>query len=128
MIKPRVISQLLAQANTGGVHSTLLLNLNGSLLAFAGGDDRFAKIIAAVVTNIWSTYQKNTCVEAESASAPGQLQTLLLECEEGRVALTRVDKLLLCLVGSNETEFGILRMKANALRSHMEEPLSQIAV
>ncbi|KAJ3412556.1 Ragulator complex protein lamtor2 [Chytridiales sp. JEL 0842] len=61
LIKPKVISEVLAQANTGGVQKTLLLNTSGSLISFSGGpSETEAKITAAIVSNLWIAYDRHT--------------------------------------------------------------------
>ncbi|KAI9332917.1 hypothetical protein DFJ73DRAFT_55135 [Zopfochytrium polystomum] len=60
MLKVKVVRDVLAQANSGGVRTTMLLNADGTLIAFAGGTDRDAKTIAAVASNIWVAYEKHT--------------------------------------------------------------------
>ncbi|KAK9704634.1 hypothetical protein K7432_010078 [Basidiobolus ranarum] len=122
MLKPKVVSQVLRQATTGGVEATLLLNSEGSLLAFAANSDREAKVYAAIASNVWSTYER--CGKAIYENE--ELKLMLIECEEGKVAITTVSNMVLCLVGQGSIEFGLLRAKANALTKHLEEPLKRV--
>ncbi|OBS64976.1 hypothetical protein A6R68_06459 [Neotoma lepida] len=89
MLRPKALTQVLSQANTGGVQSTLLLNNEGSLLAYSGYGDTDAR--------------------------------------EGRVAITRVANLLLCMYAKETVGFGMLKAKAQALVQYLEEPLTQVA-
>ncbi|KAG0233415.1 Ragulator complex protein lamtor2 [Actinomortierella wolfii] len=127
MLKPKLISQVLQQATTGGVKATMYINATpnpaqhtGSLLAFAAQSDREARIYGALTSNIWSIYSKH--VKSET----GPLSFLMLECEEGKVAVSMVSSMILCLVAQEDVELGILKAKSEALTRHLEAPLSKV--
>ena len=80
-----------------------LINSEGSLLAYAGpdiGNDA----VAAIVSNIWSSTEEND-----------QLEYIIMECEQGKVVVTRVSEVLLCLIGTEMAEFGMLKAKVSIL-------------
>jgi hypothetical protein len=80
------------------IHS--LLNKEGSLLAAAPVDYQPAQVIAAIVANIWQSYTKT-----------GDVDVMLLDLQEGNVAVTKVSNLLVCSVGTNASKPGMLRAK-----------------
>ncbi|KAJ1344139.1 hypothetical protein BSLG_001279 [Batrachochytrium salamandrivorans] len=59
MLKAHALGQLLAQATTGKVESTMLLHTDGSLLSFHGGSVLKAKTIATIVSNAWFAYDRH---------------------------------------------------------------------
>jgi hypothetical protein len=60
MLRPRALTELLAQANTDGVLSTFLFKQDGTLLAHASAPVAEAepRVMAAIASNIWAIYDK----------------------------------------------------------------------
>lgn len=124
MVKPKVLTEVLSQANTGGILAALLVNPEGSLLAFSGYDeDNQCRITAAIATNTWHAYAKSGL----AAFNDSKLHCLLFESENGRVCVCQVSSLLLCLYGKPFVPFGILKAKTEALVRYLEEPISEVA-
>ncbi|KAF6031479.1 LAMTOR2 [Bugula neritina] len=123
MLKPKVLTQVLHQANSGGVQSTLLLTTEGSLLACAGFGEGDKHIAAALAGNIWMSYTRN----GELLLNNDSLSMIMIQCMDGKVAITKVADLLLCIYADKTVELGILKAKATALRDYLKDPLTQVA-
>jgi len=124
MLKPRALTSVLAQANTDGVQSTFLFKQDGTLLAHASAEPGSSdpRVCSAIASNIWTVYEKN----GRASLNEDKLQFILLDCEEGHVAIVPVNTVLLCLYGSKDVGFGMLKAKSDALVNYLQEPLAQV--
>lgn len=112
---------VLEQANTNGVRSTLLLKDDGALLALAG-ESRVENIVGVLVAKIWETYTDG----GRDAYDSGPLRTILIACDDGQLAVTRVGRFLVCLYADVDVPAGALRAKLRALEGVLAEPLGLV--
>jgi len=126
MLRPRALTSLLSQANTDGVQSTFLFKQDGTLLAHASAPscNGEPRVMSAIASNIWAIYDKS----GRASLSEDSLEMLLLDCEEGRLVLVPVNRVLLAVLGGQGVGAGMLRAKGEALARILEEPLSQAGV
>ncbi|CAF0820492.1 unnamed protein product [Didymodactylos carnosus] len=129
MLKPKALSDVLAQVTGGGIQSTVLLTRDGALLAYSGFDGgKDAKIIAAMASSMWGAHQRSrTPSTIRNGVGSGDLNMILLDSEEGKLVISAVANQLLCMVSKPNVELGILKAKMDALTSYLQEPLRQVS-
>eukprot|EP00802_Teleaulax_amphioxeia_P032899 Tamp_37345.p2 GENE.Tamp_37345~~Tamp_37345.p2 ORF type:complete len:156 (+),score=3.97 Tamp_37345:37-468(+) len=118
ILKPEALANALAVGSAPG--AALLMTSNGSLISCAGAPGS-EDMTASVVSNAWATYEKGATQQR------GGLQTLFVQCQTGRIAVTQVlPGLLLCLLADTGLELRLLEARLQALKDHIEEPLHRI--
>eukprot|EP00002_Diphylleia_rotans_P002035 TRINITY_DN1123_c0_g2_i1.p1 TRINITY_DN1123_c0_g2~~TRINITY_DN1123_c0_g2_i1.p1 ORF type:complete len:123 (-),score=28.08 TRINITY_DN1123_c0_g2_i1:165-533(-) len=120
MLRAKVLPQLLEQLNTSGVQTSVLLTEEGSLLGYAG-DKKQSVVIAAIAANIFKTYEN-----ANAKHSDGNAPILLIDCEQGKLSVTRASKMILCILSEPSVEFGVLRQKTETMRAHLHPQLSSM--
>jgi len=120
MLQIKSLISTLNQATTNGVRDALLVHTDGTIVVTAKGESSKATedsdriLLAAVVSNVWGSYGGK------------DLNVVVLELEQRRVAITGVTGLVLCLTSDVEVEVGSLRMKALELKRVLTPPLTQV--
>ena len=115
LLDPDALPKLLGYANSGGVLATLLCNRDGAVLS-AVGDQREHTFAAAIAANMWTCYEAN----ALSAVGANELNCVLVQCEEGQLAVVQVSSaLLLGMLADCTVELGLLKAKITALQQQM---------
>eukprot|EP01135_Chromosphaera_perkinsii_P005015 Nk52_evm13s310 gene=Nk52_evmTU13s310 len=99
-----------------------ILNFEGSVLAYAGQLDKEGKVAAAIASNVWQMYEEG----GKTALGDDDLEYIIIECENGRICITKVSKLLLCMYSDRSVECGMLKAKAEKLVSYLEPDLETI--
>jgi len=118
LLERKNLRRVLEEAIGGGVRSSMLISNSGDILASAGSDSN-EKLVAAILLNISSSYDKS------SAS----LSCILIDCEEGKLAVAPAagNKFLVCLYGDQQLLAGMLKRKVDVLRSYLQEHIAGIA-
>ncbi|KAL1496313.1 hypothetical protein AB1Y20_016271 [Prymnesium parvum] len=114
----RALPELLAEGLLPGFHTVALSNRSGLLLSCAGDAAR-AATVGAIVANVWQCHEK--------CEGAGPLGCVLVECEEGRVAMLPVGSFVLSCCADSSVPFGLLKAKAAALHERLQPPLSQLS-
>jgi len=123
MLRPKTLTNILSQANTGGVDCTLLLNREGTLLAFSGYGDKDARMTAAIASSIWMSYEKY----GRMAFNEDRLKGFTIQCENGNLMVNQVANVLLCMQAKKSVPLGTLKAKVVTLSDYLEGPLNQVA-
>eukprot|EP00995_Heteronema_vittatum_P005991 NODE_1946_length_861_cov_283.428571_g1364_i0.p1 GENE.NODE_1946_length_861_cov_283.428571_g1364_i0~~NODE_1946_length_861_cov_283.428571_g1364_i0.p1 ORF type:complete len:148 (+),score=54.98 NODE_1946_length_861_cov_283.428571_g1364_i0:127-570(+) len=139
---PRALSQGLAEA--AGITACLLLDTEGSIVASAGCEgDKELPLIAAVVCNVWTSYQSMTPSSYYATHEPNlsqsqesdpeapvcsDLQCMIVDCEHGRLAIAEVPRMVLCLVSGPDAHHGFIKARLLHLKGLLTEPLSRLEI
>jgi hypothetical protein len=116
MLKPKALPEILKQTINDGVKNSIIITQTGDLLASAGEDSN-DKLVGAIILNIWNNYEKND----------ENLNLLLIDNEEGRFAIQKISKFLICIYGNKTLEFGLLKAKIEAIQKFLYEPMNQLS-
>ena len=134
MLRPKTLTTVLSQVVTGGVTGAMLLNREGTLLAYAGYDDRSACLQAALASSLWSANEKASRFLPPSSSSsqttasrqPDSLDSFLVTCSEGVLAIRAVAGVLLAMQARDSLPTGLLTIKLVTLADFLDEPLRAI--
>uniref|UniRef100_A0A0M3K2E3 Ragulator complex protein LAMTOR2 homolog n=1 Tax=Anisakis simplex TaxID=6269 RepID=A0A0M3K2E3_ANISI len=124
MLKPKALTHVLGQVNTGDAKGALLLNREGLLLAYSGyesvdSSSANATVSAALLSNIWDTFERQGIRE--------DLNEMILECEDGVIAITKVASMLLAIKANSSVPMGLLSAKLKALADYLYTPLTVVS-
>ena len=118
LLSPAALPKVLGEALMPGVRCVSLLNRSGLLLGSAG-DASTAPSISAIVSSVWQNFEK--------CEGQGALGCLLLECEQGRLAVKAVGSFIIACCSDATVPFGLLKAKVTALSTYLQPHLSQIS-
>lgn len=153
LLKPKAIPLVLEAANEGGIHTTLcaaarahprvahawrgltrahcsrphptrrLVDYSGNLMAYSGEHAQDVVKIGAIACNVWRAHS----TPAEKFGEAGTLRCLVIDLEQGRLAVApTTDHLVICRAAA-DTPIGLVKAKAQAVAAHLEHPLSRIS-
>lgn len=102
-----------ARLSSASLHVCRLLSTDGRLLCHTGGLEVYEtdRVISAVMA---ATYSEYAATARNAIPTPITMDFLLIDLEEGRLALTPIhDKYLLCCYAENSAEIGAIKLKVS---------------
>lgn len=122
MLRALSLVKVLDQVKGDGVVGAILLNREGTLLAYSGLDDRTARMTAAIASNVWNYYDRI----GKSVLSEEPLTRFTMKCEDGFISVCAVSSLLLCIQSKVEVQLGSLMAKMDGLRTALNGPLDRV--
>eukprot|EP01091_Cochliopodium_minus_P008848 TRINITY_DN2076_c0_g1_i2.p1 TRINITY_DN2076_c0_g1~~TRINITY_DN2076_c0_g1_i2.p1 ORF type:complete len:106 (-),score=24.65 TRINITY_DN2076_c0_g1_i2:68-385(-) len=87
------------------------------MLAYSGEEDMNTNnMTSAIISNIWQNFQNKD----------SSLKVMLFYNEDGAVAVTKIDVLLLCCLGEENTDVGQLKLKTLKIASYLTPPITSV--
>ena len=123
MLRHKILTSVLTQVLGSGTTGALLLNREGTLLAFAGYEERQACLTAALVSSVWLDNEK----AARLALTQEPLITITVVCEDGILIAKEVAGVLVAVQATAQVPLGSLKSKVSALAAFLHQPLSHVA-
>ena len=117
LLNLKSLPALLGETLGPGVRVVALINSSGLLISCAG-DASSAPAIGAIVLCLWQLHEK--------CDGHGDLGCLLLQCEQGRLAVKPVGSFILACCSDTTVPFGLLKAKVASLHDFLLPSLSQM--
>mmetsp|Transcript_5822 Transcript_5822/g.17418 ORF Transcript_5822/g.17418 Transcript_5822/m.17418 type:complete len:124 (-) Transcript_5822:1311-1682(-) len=122
MLQPNKLPEHLLKICTGGVRYALLLRSDGMILASSRdalekAEKLDEELVGVISSGIWINLfgDAGQSPEKSERSADGERESerwMIIECEEGRLALAPIGRLLLCIKSDTSVQLGLLKKKA----------------
>lgn len=150
MLRPSALTSVLAQANTGGVKSTLLFDNQGDLICSAGSwapsnsnadeddDLPYSEIAAAVVNSTWLISERSAAAikvpggvtNKDGTGSRNKLKFGLFRMKGGLVGVTKVEgtDFMVCSLAEPTCPTAQLRLKVLTVSDYLKEPLSAVKI
>ncbi|VDN96488.1 unnamed protein product [Rodentolepis nana] len=110
MLKLRALARYLERVKSDGVQSIMIFSTEGVPLTQCGADLSSCKTTAAIVSNVWSLYQRQLAMN-ESASLIDTMQDVIVEMTNARLVFTKVANFIICLTTTKDMNLGLMRAK-----------------
>eukprot|EP01080_Neovahlkampfia_damariscottae_P004776 gene4776-8362_t len=122
MLQPKVLPKIIEQINTDGIKTTILLNVDGSILSSSGNIEE-DKTIAAIASSLWTSYYKTGIHISDN----NKLNCLIVDCEEGRIIVKKVtENVILCSCAEKRVSFGMLKLKIKIISKFLKKPFEEL--
>ncbi|CAI5740057.1 unnamed protein product [Peronospora destructor] len=124
MLRAKALPEVLGQMVGDGITACMLMTLEGALVSSVGdGDTVDHKVVGAIASHTWGEYLH----AGKEANPTGDLRSMLVELERGRLAMTMAGKnFLLCAYSSTDAPAGLLKAKVETLGTYLSASLDQI--
>ncbi|CAI5719801.1 hypothetical protein KXD40_006591 [Peronospora effusa] len=124
MLRAKALPEVLGQIVGDGITACMLMTLEGALVSSVGdGDALDHNVVGAIASHTWGEYLH----AGKEANPTGDLRSMLVELERGRLAMTMTGKnFLLCAYSSTDTPAGLLKAKVETLGTYLSASLDQI--
>uniref|UniRef100_A0AAV1TUH6 Roadblock/LAMTOR2 domain-containing protein n=1 Tax=Peronospora matthiolae TaxID=2874970 RepID=A0AAV1TUH6_9STRA len=125
MLRAKVLPEVLGQIVDNEITACILMTIDGALVGSAGEKDAVDhKVVGAIASHTWGEYVH---AGREEANPAGELRTILMELEHGRLAMTLAGKtFLLCAYSGTDAPAGLLKAKVESLGTFLSASLDQI--
>ncbi|CAI5735857.1 unnamed protein product [Hyaloperonospora brassicae] len=124
MLRAKVLPEVLGQIVDDEVTACILMTLEGALVGSVGEKEAVDhKVVGAIASHTWGEYVH----AGREANPAGELRTMLMELEHGRLAMTVAGKaFLLCAYSGTDAPAGLLKAKVETLGTFLSASLDQI--
>jgi len=121
MLRPSALRKHLTQVTSGNIHATMLATRSGEVLDCIVRKEILnfdIKNICATFCSIYQSFQKL------GGTLTDNLNFIIVDCDEYRLAIRPVGSHLLCLCADSNTGLGILKLKLNSISESFSKLLN----
>eukprot|EP00756_Hemistasia_phaeocysticola_P018485 Hpha_TRINITY_DN15597_c4_g5::TRINITY_DN15597_c4_g5_i1::g.108428::m.108428/K20398/LAMTOR2; ragulator complex protein LAMTOR2 len=135
MLRAHVLPEVLAQVLGGGVHTAILMTVEGEVIGIkstkeqSGPDVEMRVSTVIEISSLWAHYsQMVAAINSVSDGEEERVRCAIVDSDDRSLCLTEVvpRELLACLVAESSAQKGMLRRKARVLQEHLQGPMTRV--